>query len=131
LTDGIGGSGFGSLFCIVQGLPILDMTATVQRMAGTFWRATTLNGFQLNNEVSSGTNPTMSPRADPATGLGGIAATLALIVSSVETLRVDASSTARDTRMFVYDVDNATLERVTVGIADSGGSGFKVLRIAN
>jgi hypothetical protein len=31
----------------------------------------------------------------------------------------------------VWDNDNATLERVSVGAADSGGAGFKVLRIPN
>lgn len=45
--------------------------------------------------------------------------------------KFDASTTAGDTRFFLYDVDNGTLERVTVGAADSGGSGFKVLRIPN
>lgn len=45
--------------------------------------------------------------------------------------RTDWTATAGQTRMLVYDVDNATLERVTVGAADSGGAGFKVLRIAN
>lgn len=43
----------------------------------------------------------------------------------------DDSATARNTRMLLYDVDNGTLERVTVGDPDSGGTGFKVLRIPN
>ena len=43
----------------------------------------------------------------------------------------DDSSTAGDTRFLIYDVDNGTLERVTVGAADSGGTGYKVLRILN
>lgn len=41
------------------------------------------------------------------------------------------SLTAGDTRFLIFDVDNNTLERVTVGIADSGGAGFKLLRIPN
>jgi hypothetical protein len=41
------------------------------------------------------------------------------------------STTAGTTRMYLYDVDNGTLEQVTVGAADSGGVGFKVLRIPN
>jgi len=41
------------------------------------------------------------------------------------------STTSGDTRFLIYDVDNATLERVTVGAADSGGVGYKVLRIPN
>lgn len=45
--------------------------------------------------------------------------------------KVDQSTTARDTRLLIWDVDNGALERVTVGDPDSGGSGFKVLRIPN
>ena len=48
-----------------------------------------------------------------------------------EQARVDSSVTAGQTRFLIYDVDNATLERVTVGAQDSGGVGFKLLRIAN
>jgi len=50
---------------------------------------------------------------------------------SEDILDTDASVVARDTRFFLYDVDNGQLERVTVGAADSGGAGFKVLRIPN
>jgi hypothetical protein len=57
--------------------------------------------------------------------LVGNAAALATVA------RFDMSTTAGDTRFLIYDVDNATLERVTVGAADSGGTGFKVLRIPN
>lgn len=46
-------------------------------------------------------------------------------------MKVDDSSTATHTSLLLYDVDNGTLERVTVGAADSGGAGFKVLRIPN
>lgn len=46
-------------------------------------------------------------------------------------LEIDDDSTSGNTRVLVYDVDNGQLERVTVGAADSGGAGFKVLRIPN
>ncbi len=46
-------------------------------------------------------------------------------------IKLDDSTTSGDTRLFLYDVDNDTLERVTVGAADSGGAGYKVLRISN
>jgi hypothetical protein len=45
--------------------------------------------------------------------------------------RFDNDTTAGNTRFMIWDVDNATLERVTVGAADSGGAGFKLLRIPN
>lgn len=48
-----------------------------------------------------------------------------------QAFKVDSNGTAGNTRMLVYDVDNATIERVSVGAADSGGAGFKVLRIPN
>lgn len=54
---------------------------------------------------------------------------------TLQTARTSAefrtSATAGDTDFLLYDVDNATLERVTVGAADSGGVGFKLLRIPN
>jgi hypothetical protein len=43
----------------------------------------------------------------------------------------DGNATAGQTRMYIWDVDNGQLERVSVGAADSGGSGYKVLRIPN
>lgn len=52
-------------------------------------------------------------------------------IGGVELMRLDEDSTAGNTRFMIYDVDNGTLERVSVGAADSGGAGFKVLRIAN
>jgi hypothetical protein len=45
--------------------------------------------------------------------------------------QIDPAPAAGETAMYLYDADNATLERVTVGAADSGGAGFKVLRIPN
>lgn len=51
--------------------------------------------------------------------------------TNVAVLEVDKPTTAGQTALLLWDVDNATLERVTVGAADSGGAGFKVLRIAN
>lgn len=52
-------------------------------------------------------------------------------ILGITSLRLDKNATAGNTRMLIYDVDNATLERVSVGAADSGGAGYKVLRIPN
>lgn len=52
-------------------------------------------------------------------------------VNGTESIRVDANATAAQTRLMVFDVDNNAIERVSVGAADSGGAGFKVLRIPN
>ena len=52
-------------------------------------------------------------------------------ISFTQRLQVDGTTTAGQTALMLWDVDNGTLERVTVGAADSGGTGFKVLRIPN
>lgn len=52
-------------------------------------------------------------------------------IGGTESVRVDSNATAGNTRFMIYDVDNATLERVSVGANDSGGAGFKLLRIPN
>lgn len=46
-------------------------------------------------------------------------------------IKIDASVAAGETRLLLYDVDNVTVERVTVDTVDSGGLGFKLLRIPN
>jgi len=56
---------------------------------------------------------------------------IAIEISNVTSGQFDGSSTAGDTRFLLWDVDSGALQRVTVGIANSGGSGFKVLRIPN
>ena len=43
----------------------------------------------------------------------------------------DVDTTAGNTRMLLWDVDNGVLARVSVGADDSGGTGYKVLRIPN
>ena len=76
--------------------------------------------------------PTLTKLADLNTGIFFPADEQVGISSAgTERLRIDNTSTATQTALLIYDVDNATLERVTVGVADSGGAGFKLLRIAN
>lgn len=60
------------------------------------------------------------------TGASGTALQTAVVGAAVR-----FSAVALDTYLMVFDVDNAALERVSVGAADSGGVGFKVLRIPN
>lgn len=82
--------------------------------------------------AGSAAAPSVAYNADTANGLFFPAiGQVGLAALGVEALRVDGSAVAGNTRLLVYDVDNATLERVTVGAADSGGAGFKLLRIPN
>lgn len=55
-----------------------------------------------------------------------------MVAGSLATIaKFSRTATATHTGLMLYDVDNNTVERVTVGGADSGGVGFKVLRIPN
>lgn len=51
--------------------------------------------------------------------------------AAAEIARFSRTATATHTGLMLYDVDNNAVERVTVGAADSGGVGFKALRIPN
>lgn len=103
-----------------------------------------MGNLTLRLSDQSGSNkaaPQLTIRAGLGTGTGAVSQmsfTTSVAVgagsgqhTAQERMRLDGSTTARDTAMLLWDVDNATLERVTVGIADSGGVGFKVLRIPN
>lgn len=46
-------------------------------------------------------------------------------------LKVQSSALAGDTDIMVWDVNSGALARVSVGAVDSGGAGFKVLRVPN
>jgi len=54
-----------------------------------------------------------------------------ILYNSTEVARFDGDATSGNTRMLLWDVDAGALVRVSVGAADSGGSGFKVLRVPN
>ncbi len=99
-------------------------------------------GFEAYSSTST-TDPTASPvrgvllaewntGEGPKVRVGSITGhDVEVIVNDVAMAQFDDSATATHTRFLIYDVDNGTLERVTVGAADSGGANFKVLRIPN
>jgi len=46
-------------------------------------------------------------------------------------LQIDDNTTAGETPMLLLDITAGTMRRVSIGVADSGGVGFRVLRIPN
>lgn len=46
-------------------------------------------------------------------------------------VRVSYSATADDTYLMLFDVNSGTIKRVVVGAVDSGGAGFRLLRVVN
>lgn len=51
--------------------------------------------------------------------------------TEIDSLEINSNGIAGDTAMLVYDVDKAALVRVSIGAIDSGGVGYKVLRVPN
>lgn len=49
----------------------------------------------------------------------------------VDAFRIDANATAGQTRLLLWDIDAGAMKRVSIGASDSGGTGFKLLRVAN
>ena len=89
----------------------------------------------FKNIDPTNTSPNIIPaQSDSNTGIGWASEdNLSLIAGGLEGARIEdpADCSATETSLFLYDKDNDTLEKVTVGAANSGGAGFKVLRIPN
>lgn len=76
--------------------------------------------------------PSVTFKADPDTGMWRQAADkLGFATGGVERARLDASATADDTALLLYDVTAGSVKRVSRGAADSGGAGFRLLRVPN
>ncbi len=106
------------------------------------WNGTAFMGPSAGNfyiphslTLANGTTiPTYSWQSDTDTGISHhIADNVSVICGAIEALRVEDSAdlAATETSLWLYDLDNGALQQVSVGADDSGGVGFKVLRIAN
>jgi hypothetical protein len=89
-----------------------------------------LIGDNTNNPI---TVLTLRPGTGVVARIRGNTAGVAIrnAADTLDLLLVDESAVANDTRLQVYDVTAAALRRVTIGVADSGGVGFRLLRIPN
>lgn len=99
------GMGAGIEFTATNG------TADTEKTAGTL-------GFTW-------TTPTNSAEVSAFTIKSMVAGTLG------SSIQADGNNTTGNTRFLLYDVTSGALQRVVVGANDSGGSGYRMLRIAN
>jgi hypothetical protein len=104
---------------VLHGFDAYDATASVSNVAG--------GPLQLAGgaPTGSGTAGTVDVQTAGAGAGGNVKGTLVTVA------QFDHSSTAGDTRMLLWDVTAGSLKRVSIGAADSGGTGFKLLRVAN
>jgi hypothetical protein len=88
------------------------------------------NGYVINNSNFGGFQVGLNCRFNN-NGLGQGGVQIYNGSTWVNAVMGDASTTANDTRLLVYDVTAGALRRVTIGAADSGGAGYRALRIPN
>jgi len=101
---------------------------------GVLFRLTNSSGADNaagNYTVQPGISTGNAVAGDFRVDVGVPGASSSVLQTVTTRLAVRATVTALDTWLMIYDVDNATLERVSVGAVDSGGAGFKLLRIPN
>ena len=115
-------------FIIGHGLTaIANPTAVLFRLTNASGNNNAAGAMTLQAGLSTGN--VVGPAVNLAVGAPGASG----VVLQTQRIGVSCSpsTTATETYLMVYDVDNNVLERVSVGAADSGGPGFKVLRIPN
>lgn len=118
-------------FAGTTNMGFLDATGTINVIIGGSQNAN-ISATQWEFLDGTAAVPMLGFLLDPDSGVfRPTTNTVGLSAGGTERLRVDATAVARNTALLIRDVDNAALERVTVGVADSGGVGFKVLRIPN
>lgn len=83
------------------------------------------NGFFLQTNATGASGPYLY--IDPATE----SVTIGSNTAGNDGLSVDDNVTAGETPMLLWDITAGTMQRVSIGVADSGGAGFRVLRIPN
>jgi hypothetical protein len=98
-------------------------------LAGTGGSGTNIAGGKITVAAGRSTgNATPAVVALASTSAGSSGTTLQTLR---DCLQVDGNTTAAETPLLLLDIDKGTLQRVSIGAADSGGTGFKVLRVPN
>jgi hypothetical protein len=99
--------------------------------------------FRLSNSTLIADNPggSLTLQSGLGTGAGaasGVSLSVPIVTGTSSVLQVARvgfqvlhSAVAADTYGLIFDVNGAALKRISVGANDSGGAGFKLLRIAN
>ena len=100
--------------------------------SGTITTARAFDTSGGNKKIGRGASGTIGTYIGYACGdLSTTGATTNYACDFTNVMRADYSSAAGDTRLLLWDVSAGTLKRVSIGAADSGGAGFKVLRVPN
>jgi hypothetical protein len=89
-------------------------------------------GLHLTNEGTGGLDISLqSTGGTSGWGQGVLVVASGAGAGTEVLLAIDKSSTADETRLMLFDVSAGTVKRVYRGPADSGGAGYRVLRVLN
>ena len=124
---------FGSEYTVINdvyfGKGAKHATATAYRINGTAGIGTNIAGGKVTLAGGKSTgNATPAVVALAASLAGSSGATTQTLRDG---LQIDGNVTAAETPLLLFDIDKGSLQRVSIGAADSGGTGFKVLRVPN
>ena len=98
-------------------------------LSGTGGSGTNIAGGKVTVAAGRSTgNATPAVVALASTSAGSSGTTLQTLR---DCLHVDGNTTASETPLLLLDCSKGTLQRVSIGAADSGGTGFKLLRVPN
>ncbi len=128
----VGGGGFvANVQRRARGVPGLEAAILLNDILGSYsWQ-----GFDGSSFTPTRATIVAAATEDWALGATGTRISVSVTplgaAALAEALRVDGSVTVDDVRIMVFDVTGAALKRVSRGVADSGGVGFRVLRIPN
>lgn len=85
------------------------------------------SGFSFKTDITGNTGPTFSFGTDDPDQISfGFNQ-----VNQDAGLTIDTNATAGETNILIFDISNQILQRISIGDPDSGGIGFRVLRIPN
>lgn len=122
-----GGIILGNNLTFTAGNVRLENNAGVQirNAAGDYQTVISISTANNTAVVGNSTGGNLDLALPNATGKTGV------FLNGVEKARFDQTVTANDTSLLLWDVTAGSLRRVTIGAADSGGTGYRVLRIPN
>jgi hypothetical protein len=124
---------FGSEYTIINdvyfGKGAKHATATAYRINGTAGTGTNIAGGKVTLAGGKSTGNATPAVAALAASLAGSSGTTTQTLR--DGLHIDGNVTAAETPLLLFDIDKGSLQRVSIGAADSGGTGYKVLRVPN
>lgn len=91
----------------------------------------TTGGLVLPGAVVMGGSINVLSRSGAVVTVANNTGEIRLAPDGTSRLTVDLDATAGNTRLLLWDVSAGSLKRVSLGVSDSGGTGFKVLRVPN